>query len=347
MSALDQFLDSFPVDQRMDQSFENFDSAGPAGDKSVSYREPGYEGKIDYRIRQLSYSSFLALHQCPRKFQLYKLQSSGRTEETLKSSITFAFGHAVGTAIQESFIGLSDAKILWNMFLSWPCDLFAVDDKANKSFWSAVIAFKRFQALRASGVLQEYELLYYKGDPATELSFSVNFPDGFRLRGHIDAVLQHKETKEVLVLEVKTTGMNINPAMYKNSAQAIGYSIVLDVIAPEISSYKVLYFVYQTKQGEFLPIPFTKTYLQRALWIREVLLDIETIKMYEEAEIYPMRGESCYNFYRECEYINTCTLNTASMTKPCTLDSVDTHEYQINLTLTDLIDAQMNKIGAI
>ena len=194
------------------------------------------------------------------------------------------------------------------------------------------------------GFLDDYELVYHDGRPACELSFSVSFQDGFRLRGFVDAVLRNKTTGSVIVLECKTTGSaTVNPATYKNSAQAIGYSIVLDVLFPELSSYEVLYLIYQTKSQEYTTIPFTKSYMQRALWIRELLLDIETIKLYEEAEIYPQRGESCFNFFRECEYMQTCSLSTSYLTKKCTEADVDKTEYQIQLSLEDLITAQLAK----
>lgn len=319
--------------------------AGDAGTiDGIPFRESGYEGSIDYRIRQISYSSRNLLRKCPRKFQLYKLRSTHRAEESLKTSITFAFGHLVGAAIQQSFQSVPDEKIIWDQFLAWKPDLFAEDEKTNKSFWSAIIAFKRFQAARDSGFLKDYELVYYEGKPACELSFCIIFPDGFRYRGHVDLVLRHIISGEVIVLECKTTGSTtINPATYVNSAQAIGYSIILDAIFPKLSSYKVLYLVYKSKDGEFVQLPFSKTFLQRALWIRELLLDIELIKMYEEAEIYPMNGEACFDFYRECEYLNTCTLNTELLTKPCTPEEEDKLEYQIVITLADLIEAQLAK----
>ena len=220
-------------------------------------------------------------------------------------------------------------------------------EKAKKSFWSAVIALQRFHSMRAEGFLDEYELVYHDGKPACELSFCVTFPDGFRLRGFVDAVLRNKSTGTVLVLECKTTGSTtLNPATYKNSSQAIGYSVVLDVLFPTLSSYEVLYLVYQTGSMEYTPIPFTKSYLQRALWIREMLLDIETIKMYETEGIYPQRGESCYSFFRECEYIQTCGLSTEYLTKKCTAEEEDRTEYQINLTLNDLITAQLEKVAS-
>ncbi len=320
---------------------------GTEGSSGISepYFEPGYEGKIDPRIRQLSYSSLLTLHTCPRKFQLYKLRSTYRTEELLKSTITFAYGHVVGEGIQLALQGKTENEIIWQMFQMWHTpELFHADEKAKKDFWSAVIAVQRFISMRESGFLDEYELVYHDGKPACELSFRINFPDGFALRGYVDAVLRSKETGKILVLECKTTGLTtVNPASYKNSAQAIGYSVVLDVLYPGLSSYDVLYLVYQTTQREFHPIPFTKNFLQRALWIQELLFDIETIKMYEEAQIYPTRGESCFSFFRECEYIQTCHLSTEFLTKPCTEKEMDTEEYQVNIGLEDLLNSQLER----
>lgn len=339
---LDQSLDGIPL------SGFDIDSISPGDSESTSsppFKEPGYEGSIDYRIRQLSYSSLLNLHSCPRKFQLNRLRTTHRSEESEKSTITFAFGHVVGEALASTLEGKSLDQIIWRMYLGWHTDLMASDDKSEKSFWMAVFAIQKFWALRDAGFLKEYELVWYKGKPATELSFVINFPDGFRLRGFVDAVLRHRVSGEILVLECKTTNSTtLNPATYKNSAQAIGYSVVLDHIYPDLSSYKVLYLVYQTKAKEYTPIPFVKTYLQRALWIRELLLDLETIKMYEEAEVYPMRGESCFTFFRECEYFNTCGLSTQYLTKPCTPEEEDKTEYQISLSLQDLLESQLSKV---
>lgn len=309
-----------------------------------AFKEAGYTGEIDYRIRQLSYSSLLNLHSCPRKFQLNRLRTTHRTEEDARSTITFAFGHVVGQAIQSAFTGFSREALIWEAFLGWHTDLLATDAKGGKSFWECVVAIDKFISLREQGFLDEYELVYYNDRPACELSFAINLPGSFRLRGFVDAVLRHKVSGEILVLECKTTGMStVNPATFKNSAQAIGYSIVLDHIFPKLSSYKVLYLIYATKGREFHPIPFTKTYLQRALWITELLLDIETIELYDKSKVYPMRGESCLNFGRECEYFQTCTLSTAYLTKPCTAEEEDKTEYQVVIGLEDLLETQLEK----
>lgn len=345
MSTISFDVDAFLSDMEPDINGSiGFLDETTEGVPGVAYAEPGYEGKIDYRVRQLSYSSLLTLHSCPRKFQLYRLRSTFRAEESIKSTVTFAFGHVVGTGIAEIFQGVPVDQVIWNMFLGWHTDLSSRDDKLDKSIYTAIFAIQRLVAMREAGFLKEYELVYYQGKPATELSFAIDFPDGFRLRGFVDAVLRHKTTGAVIVLECKTTGaVTLNPATYKNSSQAIGYSVVLDVIYPELSAYEVLYLVYQTKAKEYTPIPFEKSYLQRALWIQELLLDIETIKLYEEAEVYPMRGESCFSFFRECEYFNTCQLSTKYLTKPCTENESDKTEYQIKLSLSDLLETQLKK----
>lgn len=305
--------------------------------------------EIDKRILNLSYSSLLTLHSCPRKFQLYRLNAHAEVLEDIPQSITFAYGHVVGKGIQDILEGKSLERVIWEAFLFWDVDLFAENAKQNKSFWGAIHAIRQFHSMRESGYLDGYELVHYEGKPATELSFAIYLPDGFIYRGFVDVVLQHRDTGKVLCLECKTnSGGVINPAQYKNSAQAIGYSIVLDAIFPELSAYEVLYLVYQTKQSEFMQIPFEKSYFARALWIRELLLDIETIKMYEQAEIYPMRGESCYNYFRECEYLQFCTLSTERLISPITeLDVVRMDEelakFQIKVTLDDLIRAQLSK----
>lgn len=341
LMELDELLDSAPMGG-FDSS--NIDGDGTEQSSNPPFQEPGYEGNIDYRIRQLSYSSLLTLHTCPRKFQLNRLRTTHRTEEDARSTITFAFGHVVGQAIQSAFTLRTREELIWEAFLGWHTDLLATDAKGGKSFWECVVAIDKFLSLREQGFLDEYELVYYNGRPACELSFCINLPNGFRLRGFVDAVLRHRTTGKIIVLECKTTGMSVvNPATFKNSAQAIGYSIVLDHIFPELSSYEVLYLIYQTKAREFHSIPFTKTYLQRALWITELLLDIETIELYDRSRVYPMRGESCLNFGRECEYFQTCTLNTGYLTKPCSPEEEDRTEYQVSIGLEDLLSTQLEK----
>ena len=301
--------------------------------------------EIDPRLQQLSYSSLLTLHACPRRFQLDKLKQDVDTEK--ENSTTFAFGHLFGEGVQLAFQGLDESQIIWKLFLQWDLDLYAENEKAQESFWLGIWAIKKFLAMRAAGFLEEWVLVYHNGIPACELGFRITFPDSFKYRGFVDAVLRNKNDNRIAVLEVKTTGLNeIDEAVYKNSAQAIGYSIVLDAIFPELSSYEVLYLPYKKKVKEFELRPYTKSYLQRALWIQELLMDIETIKMYAGQGIYPMHGENCYHFYRQCEYFGTCTLSTNYLVKPLSdamAEKIASEEYTVELSLMDLLDSQLAK----
>jgi len=300
--------------------------------------------EVDIRLRQLSYSGLLTLHSCPRRFQLDKMRGTYERE----SITTFAFGHCVGLGIQLCFEGKSEQEIFFAIFQEWDVDLFDEAEKQQESFWLAMYAVQKFIGMRKAGFLEDYELVFHEGKPACELSFVIEFPDGFRYRGYVDAVLRNKFTDRVAVLEVKTTGLNdIDESLYKNSAQAIGYSIVLDAIFPGLSDYEVLYLPYKKKTHEYELRPYAKSYLQRALWIQELLLDIETINMYSAAEVFPMRGESCYSFYRQCTYFGTCTLSNQYLLKPVSqkeLDNIEETKYSINLTLMDLLNSQLEKV---
>lgn len=304
---------------------------------------------MDPRLKLLSYSSLLTLHSCPRKYQLQKLNAQVTIPEDIPGSLTFAYGKTVGKGIQDILEAKPWNQVLLEAFLEWEVDLLHENPRQNKSFWGALVALKQFESMREHGYLEGYELVQYNSKPAVELSFVIHLPDGFKYRGYVDAVLQHRITGEVLVLEVKTTNSSaVNPAQYKNSAQAIGYSIVLDALFPTLNSYEVIYLVYQTKAESYQQLNFEKSYYSRALWIRELLLDIETIKMYEDTTIYPMHGESCYSFFRECEFLNICTLSTERITDPPspTLEqdiAKDLAEFQIHITLEGLIQAQLAK----
>ena len=307
--------------------------------------------EVDPRIQNLSYSSLLLLHACPRKFELYRKQSIRETGETESESITFSYGQIVGLGIQLALEDTPYEQIIWQMFLGWKPELFADNPKQNKSFAAAVYALDKFIAMRASGYLENYSLVYYNGKPACELSFLITLPNKFKYRGFVDAVLQHDITGEVIVLECKTSSATtLNPATYKNSAQAIGYSIVLDAIFPELSSYRVLYLVYSTKSLSYDQLEFTKSYVQRARWIRELVLDCEAIGTYENSDLYPMRGESCFTYFRECEYMGLCQMDTSRLVTDITPEQIEkmqktNDEYQIQITLDDLINSQLSKVS--
>jgi hypothetical protein len=168
----------------------------------IGWVEPGYEGSIDYRIRQLSYSSILTLHTCPRKFELYKKRTEYRTEESEISTITFSFGHVLGEAIQLALNpSVTYEQIVLKMFTTWHADLFSYDEKGAKNFWEAMIALKRFMSLREAGFLNEYELSFPRREHLpVNFPFAITFPDGFsvsRVCGRCTCSHQYDWTKSL------------------------------------------------------------------------------------------------------------------------------------------------------
>ncbi len=308
-------------------------------------------GETDPRLKLLSHSSRTTLHKCPRKYQLYRMSADKialSEQKDAEQNLTFAYGTIVGIGLQSTLEGKTEDEIYLECFLAWDADLLFVNAKQNKSFWLAMIAVKKFIALRQHGFLDEYELVYYKGKPAVELSFLIDLPDGYTYRGFVDAVLRHKATGEIMVLEAKTTSGTANASMYRNSGQALGYSVVLDILFPEMSSYNVLYLVYESRSYNYVELPFKKSLLQRALWLQELLVDTQLISLYNSYDIYPMHGESCFDYFRDCEYLGNCTLSTEYLTKPLTTDVLaaiqkDRDNYQFIVSFEDLVGMQINK----
>lgn len=309
------------------------------------------EGETDPRLKLISHSSRTTLHKCPRKYQLYRLSSdtvSMADDKEIEQGITFAYGSAVGLGVQSVLEGKTEDQVILDTFLEWDVDLLDANPRQNKSFWLALFAVQKFAKLVEAGFLDDYELVVYNGKPAVELSFQITLPNGFKYRGFVDAILQHKRTGAIIVLENKTSSGKANSAMFKNSGQALGYSVVLDILYPDLSAYEVLYMVYETRTYEYVELPFKKSLLQRALWLQELLIDTQMVSLYESYGVYPMHGESCYDFFRDCEYLGLCTLSTENITKPLTqqiLDKIETdaEAYDFNVDFYDLVESQIAK----
>lgn len=306
-------------------------------------------------LKNLSHSSRDTLHRCPTEYRLYKIGGFAQREDTIDTN----FGQAVGVGVGSLLIGETREQAIWKMFLAWKGDLLSDSDSAKaqknkKFFWHTIAAIDNFKLLIGT-VFKDWEVAVFNGKPAVELSFRINFGDEFLDRGHVDVVLRHKITGELRVLEIKTTAFTtISPAMYGNSQQGVGYGVVLDAIAKQYpessSSYEVLYLVYKSKEMAWEPIPFKKTFLQRAQWIKSVLIDIAKIEMYEREQFWPKHGENCMRFFRECDYYGTCqmsdkALGIADESKiPVKLDARDDGkpvEYVFDLHVLDLLEAQL------
>lgn len=298
---------------------------------------------IHQNLKLLSHSGNTTLHTCPRKYELLRL--SGEREGDDRHTI---FGKCAGAAVEHMLTGASKKAAYWTAFTTWKTDLLSEDGaRDGKTFWDVLIALDKFVPVFTNN-LQHYRIVSFHGKPATELGFQLTLLNGFVYRGFIDAVLLDTRTSELVVFELKTTKFNkVDEAIYKNSGQALGYSLILDAIADSLgmeitSSYKVLYVIYKTLQREYELMPFTKNHLHRAVWLKQLIVDTQLIELYDKFEMFPMHGESCYSFFRQCKYFRVCELSTENLIK--VVDKVeDESVYQFKFTLDQLIESQLEK----
>lgn len=262
-------------------------------------------------INLLSYSQLQTLATCPRRFELEKLTATGREEED-DGNPDFLYGHAVGAGIQKFLETHNREDAIFAAFLAWNGNMDVEKAKSKKSIWFALGAVEQFCQLR-DALLPGWQLAVINGQPAVELSFSINLENGYVYFGHVDVVLWNPVMQKFMVLELKTSSFTtIHEAIYKNSGQALGYSIVLDKIASSLdltATYDVLYLVYKTGAMAFESLPFVKTRTQRARWCKELLLNCEVINLYREHKHFPMQGSGCYSFFRACEFFETCQMS--------------------------------------
>lgn len=305
---------------------------------------------INYLLRTISYSSLLTLHSCPRKFELNRLVPRVGNEDEDEAG-HLDFGSIVGIGVQELIVTGDMNRAIFQMFLSWKDNLESErGEKSKKTFWHAIVAVQKFTEV-SNGPLSSYEVTHFSGRPAIELGFAIDCGEGFRYRGKLDVLMIHKQTREFLPIEIKTTGSySVDEAAYGNSSQGLGYGVVIDRVAHEMgieySSYHVLYPVYLTKAMEWRVFRFKKNNTERALWLQSLLLDIGDVGKYHSLEYFPTRGESCYSYGRQCRWYGTCSLqNEALMGEiekiPVRYDKIG--EYPLKFTIKELVEAQVER----
>lgn len=345
--------DELIVENRQAQE-EELDHEGKRHVATVPDTYP--DSPIHYNLRTLSYSGVLTKHSCPRKFELSRMLPRSDDSDEAGHLI---FGTVVGNGIQEYLITGDLQKAIFRAFLDWDDNLESDRGlKSAKTFWHAVYAIQQFVRVRNTQ-LSAYDIAIFNGKPAVELGFAILLPDGFKYRGKLDALMIHRQKREYLVIECKTTGFSkVDEAMYKNSNQAIGYGIVIDAVAHQdttidqegnrvvSNSYDVMYPVYMTKSMEWEPFRFGKSNVQRALWLQSLLYEVDNIIQYHDAGYFPTFGESCVSFGRQCPFFGTCTLsNKYLISDPSKikikLDTVD--EYPLTFSVEELVQAQINK----
>jgi len=309
--------------------------------------------KLGYIFREgvhsLSYSRLNTFYSCPRKFHLGEIKGARGFAPTIHT----AFGHAYGAGVQEYLRLRSDgmeqqlaqkrAVVHAIAAYDYP-DIFEEMTKAKKGLWYAVLAVEKFCQQVAEQILGEFKVATINGKPAIELFFLLEISEEYDYQGHIDLVLEQRETGELFVFEIKTGMQETHPADWQNSSQTLGYNVILHAAHPGRSNYNVLYMHYNTAQLEHRLMSFSKSSAHRAGWITSLLQDVQQMDMYRAAEHWPKRGNNCNSWNKPCYLFGVCDSPVAAAPEVSSYEALAVEDADIVLQLVTLLQDEESTV---
>ena len=303
---------------------------------------------IHPNLTRLRNSSQSLLHSCPRKYELEKLLPD-EVDWDSQEDIDLGFGSLVGIGVADYAVHGSIDHAIFTTFLACTTDLdYHTTENGmrdGKTFWHALNAISRFSTFYQAEFANQYEIAYFDGKPAIELSGLLDCGGGFTSQFHADIVLKNRRTGVYLVCDAKSTKYRPAEAQWRHNAQCLAYSLMVDTIAEAgKETFEVAYLLYNSKTQEWEKFQYIKTPMQRAKWIRLLLRDMQHIAEYAEDGFFPQHGESCYNFFRPCKYLDICDFDNSSIFGNKTpVVKVDKEEYQFKFTLEQMIEKQLER----
>lgn len=287
-------------------TWEELDLDAPMQEEGEPNLIPASEVRVPIR---LSHSSRNLLRGCERKYYLTRYKVLDELDlppaDTDKNNEHLDFGSALGVGIQHLLETENLQAAVWKTIRTFN---FAYETD-SKNLLSLVAALQSFHA---QWNYDDWEFI--KG----EASFKIILDEesGDYTCGFIDAIIRNKVTGYFMVVEIKTTGAKYSDLrpMYQNSDQGVGYSVVLDAVVPNLSTFHVLYIVLQLKYNDIRPtwhfFPFPKTRKDKLEFLLTQQMDYEYLRKLEEVDFWPMRGNHCMTFGRTCHLMGVCNLST-------------------------------------
>jgi hypothetical protein len=290
---------------------------------------------------RLSHSALDVLLTCERKFQLDRLLVGSQEKKDYPTTV---LGKAYGAGVQ-SYMTYQDVdRAVYDTYMNY---FPVLEDNQRTEEVAINLILASIPTL--DNLLMDWEVATFNSKPAIELSFRLNIDSTFYFVGYIDLVLRNKWTKRSAIMEVKTTALKLHSldALYQNSGQALGYSIVLDKIEGESQSeYDVLYLAAQLGSGNgFSPsiktLPYPKTLQDRLNWFITLGIDVNRLHFMLDNNIFPMRGGKCLQFMRPCPHLGVCNLHGLDEYKEQEEDLI---EYDFTYELDEVIQNHLERM---
>jgi hypothetical protein len=259
----------------------------------------------------LSYSRLKTLNECPRKFQLRELAETGQHSATIHT----AFGSAFGVGVQQLFKTGSIALATIHAIAAWNLD--HMQDpwgkEKNKSIFHCIESLAIYAKTLHRVLSAEFQLAQI-AIPAIEPLVYLRLPHNYNYQVHIDLILQHRVTKELVTAEIKTSSRRHTPAMWQNSLQTRAYREVLKAVAAKHGyqvSPEILYITLQTGKlddplNSFGFHHFRFEELIASDFTLSILQIVSILSMYAQDNHYPKHGESCESMFGVCQYFGIC-----------------------------------------
>lgn len=287
----------------------------------------------------LSYSSLSLLHTCPRLWELEKLLTPDGVNP---ASLDLIAGSALGNGLQALLAGKSLEVAAWHAYKAWTFPeasrSISIFEASKKKSFSMVLNHLEKYSKTLPFMQDGWQLwVLPNGRAATEVGFRLKLPTGDYYRGWIDAILSRTDERgelELCALEIKSSGFREpNPAMFQNSFQGFSYGAVVDAISHRRNDLQT-FFVCTFPEIEQLCLNFYRTPKDKLSWLPALGLDIQAIAGYKEQNHFPMRGESCFNYFRPCKALGICNL---ARTGKYIEQPEDTRHYDFEWTLEELV----------
>ncbi len=302
----------------LDEPF--FPVAQSATAAKSSAHKLGYVHQPD--VIALSYSRLNSLHTCPRKFLLKELQQ----RKSDYQSVDLSYGSAFGAGIQELFRSGDIDLALVAAFAAWDypefTDIWDSSRKEVKSFWFCAESLETFYANIFPQLWQDYELAYIDGHAGIELFVYIGIGKSYSYQVHIDLVLASRVNGALVVVEVKTSGMQQQEANWGNADQTLGYYAIIETLSRKLGipmEPRVLYITQTCTSGilfdsdkswGFQVFDYEKTAQNSTEFILNLLTSVDLVEIYVKHNFFPKRGNSCVSYGRPCEFYGMCDMET-------------------------------------
>lgn len=308
-------------------------------------------------LRLVSFSALGTLHSCPRRFELDRIGSQTMvTTQARVDTVHTGYGSAFGAGLQALLSGKSLQLAKLEAIINYRFhDIYPQVFADEKSLFHCLNSLTRFYETELTELTTDWEALIVDGQPASEISFAIKFPNNFYDRGYIDFILQHKVTKKILVVEIKTEGgyapknPQASEAKYKNSNQGNGYALVADYLADKLgveNDISVVYIVHRTKTNTFEPYVFPKTPAARLRYIKDRLAELGGLDFLinrtlgEAPEPFPSFG-NCATYGSVCQYYGICELKQ-DYSK---IQDVEIGDFKLLIDIKDLLNLQHKRLN--